>query len=64
MATKLKVGDRVNAVRCAEAGTPDVCGMEVVSEPWKLGHGEEVVRVRRPSGKLDTRATRQLEVRR
>lgn len=56
----MKVGDKVNAIDCAEAGMPDVTGMEVISEPWMLGHGEEVVRVRRPSGKVDTRATAQL----
>lgn len=56
----MKIGDKVNAIDCAEAGMPDVCNMEVLSEPWTLGHGEEVVRVRRPSGKIDTRATAQL----
>ena len=56
----MKIGDKVNAINWAEAGMPDVTAMEVISEPWTLGHGEEVVRVRRPSGKLDTRATAQL----
>jgi hypothetical protein len=55
-----KIGDRVNAIGCREAGEPDVTNMKVVSEPWALGHGEIVVRVERPSGKRDTRAVRQL----
>ena len=58
----MKIGDKVNAVNCAQAGHPDYVGMVIVSEPWKLGHGETVMRVERPSGKVSTWSTQQMVV--
>lgn len=55
-----KIGDRVNAIGCQEAGLPHVVNMEVVSAPWMLGHGEKVVRCKRVDGRPVTYAVKNL----
>jgi hypothetical protein len=41
----IKKDDKVKIVRCAEAEMYGHIVFTVVSDPWFLGHGEEVVRI-------------------
>ncbi len=42
---KIKNGDRVRIVDCAEAQLYGHIVFDVISDSWKLGHGTEVVRI-------------------
>jgi len=41
----IKKGDKVQIVGCAEAEKYGNIIFDVVSDPWRLGHGAEVVRI-------------------
>jgi len=45
---KLEIGDKVKLYDCAEADTYFDIVFDVVSNPWKLGHGREVVKITSP----------------
>ncbi len=64
MTKNIKPGDQVKIVNCAEATMEKYKDkvFTVRSEPWKLGHGEEVVLLEGMSGGFATKCLELLEV--
>jgi len=64
MAKNLKPGDQVKMVNCCEAKMDKYKDkvFTVRSEPWKLGHGEEVVLIEGVSGGFSTGCLERVKV--
>jgi hypothetical protein len=43
--TKIQNGDKVKLFNCAEAELYPNIIFDVISDPWELGHGREVIRI-------------------
>jgi hypothetical protein len=51
--TKIKRGDKVKLINCAEADDYSDIIFECITDSWKLGNGQEVIRI--TSSKKDFR---------
>jgi len=58
----LKPGDKVVMVNCLEAEEYAGQVWTVASEPWELGHGEEVIKLEGKAGGFATRCLRKVEI--
>lgn len=60
-AEKLKIGDKVVMVNCFVARKNEGVEWTVRSDPWELGHGEEVVLLEGRSGGFATDCLRKVD---